>query len=200
MQNNERNIVERELAGKHGLDYEERPGFFPFKVQADRIMTALEKARADTAVQNLCDNPATANESSIGCEAGARAAAMRPEALIHKLAKWQFVAMTDWIKNSGGTSTEWDKCRQETRDTFVSWASRALDFIREHEFSAPAPLTPAQARHYISNFAKHIVPGTEYVDFPSGRIHLNNMTDDQAVKVAIGLMEIEAQADKGTRQ
>jgi hypothetical protein len=60
--------------------------------------------------------------------------------------------------------------------------------------------TPSQARHYIANFAKHVVPGTEYVDFPSGRIYLNQMTDEQAVKVAIGLMEIEAQAGKGPVQ
>ena len=60
--------------------------------------------------------------------------------------------------------------------------------------------TPAQARHYITNFAKHVIPGTQYVDFASGRIHLNNMTDAEAIKVAIGLMEIEAQAVGGPRQ
>jgi hypothetical protein len=65
---------------------------------------------------------------------------------------------------------------------------------------SPNDVTPAQARHYVANFAKHTMPGTEYVDFPSGRIHLNKMTDEEAVKVAIGLMHIEAQAGKGTVQ
>jgi hypothetical protein len=60
--------------------------------------------------------------------------------------------------------------------------------------------TPAQARHYIANFAKHTMPGTQYVDFASGRIFLSNMTDNEAVRVAIGLMEIEAQAQKGPIQ
>jgi hypothetical protein len=60
--------------------------------------------------------------------------------------------------------------------------------------------TPAQARHYIANFAKHTIPGTQYVDFPSGRIFLNNMTDEEAVKVAVGLMEIEARAARGPIQ
>lgn len=57
--------------------------------------------------------------------------------------------------------------------------------------------SPEQARHYITTFAKHTVPGAQYVDFPSERIHFNNMTDEQAVKVAIGLMDIEAEAAKG---
>lgn len=60
--------------------------------------------------------------------------------------------------------------------------------------------TPAQARHYIDKFKKHIMPGMEFVDFPSGRIHLDNMTDDQAVKVAVGLMELESKAAKGARR
>jgi hypothetical protein len=61
-------------------------------------------------------------------------------------------------------------------------------------------MTPDKARCYIGNFTKYIIPGTEYVDFPSSRIYINNMTDDEAVKVAHGLMEIEARATKGTRQ
>lgn len=55
-------------------------------------------------------------------------------------------------------------------------------------------LSPEQARDYIATFAKHTMPGAEYVDFPSGRIHFSNMTDEQAIKVARGLMDIEAQA------
>jgi len=44
------------------------------------------------------------------------------------------------------------------------------------------------------------MPGTAYADFPSGRIFFDNMTDEQAVKVAVGLMEIEAEAMKGMRK
>jgi len=54
--------------------------------------------------------------------------------------------------------------------------------------------TPEAARHYIENFAKYTIPGATYVEFPSGPIHFDNMTDEQAVKVAIGLMDIEAEA------
>ena len=39
--------------------------------------------------------------------------------------------------------------------------------------------TPAQARHYIENFKKHTMPGMEFVDFPSGRFHLDDMTDER---------------------
>lgn len=55
-------------------------------------------------------------------------------------------------------------------------------------------VTPEQARHYIATFAKHIVPGAEYVTFASGTIHFNKMTDEEAIKVAHGLMEIEAES------
>jgi len=54
-----------------------------------------------------------------------------------------------------------------------------------------------KARHYIETFRTHVMPGTEYVDFPSGRIHLNAMTDDEAIKVANGLMEMEHEASNG---
>lgn len=57
--------------------------------------------------------------------------------------------------------------------------------------------TPEQARHYITNFAKHIIPGTEYVDFGKERVYLNNMNDAEAIRVAEGLMDIEAKASKG---
>lgn len=58
-------------------------------------------------------------------------------------------------------------------------------------------ITPAQARHYVMTFVQYVIPGTEYADFPSGRIHFDNMTDDEAVKVAVGLMEIETEAMRG---
>ena len=60
--------------------------------------------------------------------------------------------------------------------------------------------TPAQARHYIKNFCEHTMPGTEYADFASGRVYFNDMTDEQAAKVAVGLMEIEAEAVEGMRK
>jgi hypothetical protein len=43
----ERAIVAKVLAGYTDPNYEERPGFFPFKLEADRIVTTLETARAD---------------------------------------------------------------------------------------------------------------------------------------------------------
>lgn len=61
-------------------------------------------------------------------------------------------------------------------------------------------ITPPQARHYIETFAKHTLPGTEYVEFASERIYFNDMTDEQAIKVARGLMEIEEQASIGARK
>jgi hypothetical protein len=61
-------------------------------------------------------------------------------------------------------------------------------------------ITPQQARNYIETFSKHVFKGMEYVDFPSGRIYLNDMTDAQAIKVAYGLMYIEDQATKGARK
>jgi hypothetical protein len=66
--------------------------------------------------------------------------------------------------------------------------------------STDLPPTPEQARHYIATFREHTLPGADYADFPSGRIHFDNMTDDQAVKVAQALMEIEAEAGKGIRR
>lgn len=58
-------------------------------------------------------------------------------------------------------------------------------------------ITPKQARYYIDNFKNFIIPGTEFVDFPSGRIEFDDMTDDEAIKVAEGLMELEAEAIRG---
>lgn len=61
-------------------------------------------------------------------------------------------------------------------------------------------ITAEQARHYIDTFSKHVLKGMNYVDFPSGRVYLNDMTDEQAIKVAYGLMDIEEQASKGARK
>jgi hypothetical protein len=66
--------------------------------------------------------------------------------------------------------------------------------------STKDPLTPEKARHYIGTFREHTLPGADYADFPSGRIHFDDMTDDQAVKVARALMDIEAEAGKGVRR
>ena len=52
------------------------------------------------------------------------------------------------------------------------------------------------ARRYVWNWRTKLGKKrrVDYVDFPSGRIHLNEMTDEQAIKVAYGLREIEEQA------
>ena len=60
--------------------------------------------------------------------------------------------------------------------------------------------TPDQARQYIKSFREHTLPGADYADFPSGRVLFDNMTDDQAVKVAVALMAIEVEATKGIRK
>jgi hypothetical protein len=49
----ERAIVAKVLAGYTDPNYEERPGFFPFKLEADRIVTALETARADATISRM---------------------------------------------------------------------------------------------------------------------------------------------------
>jgi hypothetical protein len=51
MQIDERAIVAKVMAGYTDPNYEERPGFFPFRAEADHIVTALEKARAADANQ-----------------------------------------------------------------------------------------------------------------------------------------------------
>jgi hypothetical protein len=61
-------------------------------------------------------------------------------------------------------------------------------------------ITAEQARQYIKEFQQYTFHGVEYVDFASGRIYLNNMTDEQAIKVCYGLMDIEEQAAKGVRK
>lgn len=54
-----------------------------------------------------------------------------------------------------------------------------------------------QAREYIQIFSKHTMPGARYVCFEdSPTIYFNNMTDEQAIKVADCLMDIEAEAAK----
>lgn len=46
----ERKIVARELAGAADPDHEAREGFFPYREMADRIVTALEKARKEARI------------------------------------------------------------------------------------------------------------------------------------------------------
>lgn len=61
--------------------------------------------------------------------------------------------------------------------------------------------TSEGARSYIANF-KHVL-GREatYVQFGDGVvIHFNNMTDDEAIKVANALLFMEIEAGKGTIQ
>ena len=55
--------------------------------------------------------------------------------------------------------------------------------------------TPEQARQYIKIFSDHVMPGTTFVEFGNGdKIEFESMSDDQAVRVARGLMEIELEA------
>lgn len=59
-------------------------------------------------------------------------------------------------------------------------------------------ITPEQARHYIDTFSKHVVPGCRYVEFGDGTtIHFDNMTDNEAIRVAKGIMDMEEEASKG---
>jgi hypothetical protein len=58
----------------------------------------------------------------------------------------------------------------------------------------PAKTTVAQARHYIEAFRKHTLPGTDWVDTDKRRIHIDNMTDDDALFVAGEFARMEAEA------
>lgn len=53
------------------------------------------------------------------------------------------------------------------------------------------------ARQYIEDFKHHFQGKIEFVDFPSGRIYLDKMTDFEAIKVANGLYDMEQEAAKG---
>lgn len=55
-------------------------------------------------------------------------------------------------------------------------------------------MTPKEARAYIKNFSKHTVPGAEYVDTATRRIHFNDMSDEDALFVANDLIRIENEA------
>lgn len=56
-------------------------------------------------------------------------------------------------------------------------------------------LTPAAARQYIEVFSKHTLPGTDHVQFGDGTtVNFSTMTNEDAVRVARGLMSIEAEA------
>ena len=54
--------------------------------------------------------------------------------------------------------------------------------------------TSEQARLYIKRFSEYTLPGAEFVDFADGRIHFDNMTDAEAIRVCLGLMDLEAEA------
>lgn len=57
------------------------------------------------------------------------------------------------------------------------------------------PMSAEQARHYIAYFAKHVVPGTTWVGYADKRkVEFANMTDEEAIQVARGLIDIEAEA------
>lgn len=62
--------------------------------------------------------------------------------------------------------------------------------------------TSETARKYINNFKKNYpqFKDMNYVMFPSGGIDFDLMTDEQAIKVANGLLDIEAEAHKDVTQ
>lgn len=57
-------------------------------------------------------------------------------------------------------------------------------------------MTAAEAREYIAIFRKHIMPGTDWVQTTIKIIHLDKMTDHEALWVSAEFkrMEIEAAA------
>lgn len=58
-------------------------------------------------------------------------------------------------------------------------------------------MTIAEAREYVAIFAEHTMPGARYVEFKdNSRIYFSNMNDDQALKVAASLLELEIEASK----
>lgn len=59
-------------------------------------------------------------------------------------------------------------------------------------------MTPEQAREYIAQFSKYTLKGTSQVTYENGdTIHFDNMTDDEALRVAAGLYSIEVEASEG---
>lgn len=59
-------------------------------------------------------------------------------------------------------------------------------------------MTPEQARDYIAQFSKYTMKGADHVRFENDDvIHFNDMTDEQALRVATGLGYIEQQASEG---
>ena len=57
------------------------------------------------------------------------------------------------------------------------------------------PMTPEQAWRYIETFSKHTMPGTDRVTFADGtEIIFATMTDADAIRVAKGLLDMEAEA------
>ncbi len=62
-------------------------------------------------------------------------------------------------------------------------------------------MTPQEARKYIENFNHIIGKKVTYVDFNHGeRVHFNNMTDEQAIRVANCFMDMEAEAAERSPQ
>jgi hypothetical protein len=57
----------------------------------------------------------------------------------------------------------------------------------------------ANAREYIAVFRRHTLPGTQYVDTNVRRIHLDHMTDEDALFVAGEFQRMEEEATRRTR-
>lgn len=58
-------------------------------------------------------------------------------------------------------------------------------------------MNATEARTYIKHFVEHVSPrkGMDMVRFADGtEVQFSNMTDDEAIRVAGGLKEIEAEA------
>lgn len=60
-------------------------------------------------------------------------------------------------------------------------------------------MTPQEARDYVAIAAKHLIGAhgrqITFVEFTGGRkVNLNDMSDEDAISVAIGLQQIELEA------
>ena len=64
----------------------------------------------------------------------------------------------------------------------------------------PPAMTPTEARAYIALFRKFTVPGAERAWTGERVIHLDDMTDADAVFVAREFQRMEAEAAKGVRR
>lgn len=52
-------------------------------------------------------------------------------------------------------------------------------------------MNASEAREYIKTFIEHTMPGSTHVELKDGVVYFDNMTDDQAVQIASGLIQIE---------